>query len=218
MARPTRSIDQRLLEAQVAIDNSVSSPVILARRHPLRLRPGPPKSGACPVRRDDAAGGGAKAGVRRAVRGHCRRRSRVGHRRPRLQKDPQNQPRHLQRQRQSAGGARPQRQPQDKSGRLDQTGHYLLHEPAHHARPDRRHDPIRYTQAKLEAEAALVEAVVAASAAQDKERGEAQEATQLRDAKLDELDRWVSDYKAIATVALDELPQRLEQLGWVVAS
>ncbi len=78
--------------------------------------------------------------------------------------------------------------------------------------------PYSYDQAKLEAEAALVQAVIAANAAQKKERGEAQEATQSRDAKLDELDQWVSDYKAIAQVALDDSPQQLEQLGWVVAA
>ncbi len=64
----------------------------------------------------------------------------------------------------------------------------------------------------------LVRQVVVASAAQDKERGEAQEATLLRDAKLDELDQWVSDYKKIAQVAVSDSPQQLEQLGWVVAS
>ncbi len=78
--------------------------------------------------------------------------------------------------------------------------------------------PYSYDQTKLEAEAALVQAVVTASAAQDKERGEAQEATQARDAKLDELDQWVADYKVIAQVALADSPQQLEQLGWVAAS
>ena len=46
-----------------------------------------------------------------------------------------------------------------------------------------------YDKTKLQGEAALVQAVVEARAAQNKERGEAQEATQLRDAKLDELDQ-----------------------------
>ncbi|MGB4871842.1 MAG: hypothetical protein WBP47_17430 [Candidatus Promineifilaceae bacterium] len=77
--------------------------------------------------------------------------------------------------------------------------------------------PYGYDQTKLEAEAALAQAVVQARAEQNKERGEAQEATQLRDAKLDELDRWLADYKAIAEVALAASPQQLEQLGWVVA-
>ena len=73
-----------------------------------------------------------------------------------------------------------------------------------------------YDQAMLEAEAALVQAVVDANAAQDIERGEAQEATEARDAKLDELDEWVARYKQVAQLALEESPQQLEQLGWVV--
>jgi len=77
--------------------------------------------------------------------------------------------------------------------------------------------PFGYDQAQLEAEAALVEAVVQARATQNEERGEAQEATELRDAKLDELDRWLADYKAVAEIALAASPQQLEQLGWVVA-
>lgn len=75
-----------------------------------------------------------------------------------------------------------------------------------------------YDQAKLQAESDLVQAVVAARAAQNKERGEAQEATLSRDAKLDELDAWVSDYKVIAEIALADSPQMLEQLGWVVVA
>ena len=73
-----------------------------------------------------------------------------------------------------------------------------------------------YDQAKLEAEAALVQAVYDANAVQDKERGEAQEATLVRDAKLDELDEWVARYKQVAQLALEDSPQMLEQLGWVV--
>lgn len=73
-----------------------------------------------------------------------------------------------------------------------------------------------YDQTKLEAEAALVQAVSDASDAQDTERGQAQAATLARDAKLDELDQWLADYKAIAEVAFADSPQMLEQLGWVV--
>ena len=67
-----------------------------------------------------------------------------------------------------------------------------------------------YDQTKLEAEAALVQAVSDASDAQDTERGQAQAATLARDAKLDELDQWVAE------VAFADSPQILEQLGWVV--
>src|SRR5690606_13357311 len=78
--------------------------------------------------------------------------------------------------------------------------------------------PYGYPQAKLEAESALVAAVKTATDAQYKERGEAQQATKIRDAKLDELDQWVADYKKIATIALAGSPQQLEQLGWIVPS
>ena len=78
--------------------------------------------------------------------------------------------------------------------------------------------PYGYTQAKLEAESALVAAVKTAIDAQYKERGEAQQATKMRDAKLDELDQWLADYKKIAAIALAGSPQQLEQLGWIVPS
>jgi len=76
--------------------------------------------------------------------------------------------------------------------------------------------PYSYDQIKLEAESALVQAVADASDTQDTERGQAQAATLTRDAKLDELDQWVADYKAVAEVAFADSPQMLEQLGWVV--
>jgi len=75
-----------------------------------------------------------------------------------------------------------------------------------------------YDQPKIEAEYALVKAVQDASKVQDHERGEAQEATLARDAVLDELDEWMFDYKTIAEVAFADSPQILEQLGWVVKS
>ena len=76
--------------------------------------------------------------------------------------------------------------------------------------------PFSYDQTKLEAEAALVQAVSDASDVQGTERGQAQAATLARDAKLDELDQWLADYKAIAEVAFADSAQMLEQLGWVV--
>ncbi len=78
--------------------------------------------------------------------------------------------------------------------------------------------PYSYDQIKLEAENGLVNAVINARAVQSTERGQAQEATKARDAKMDELDRWIAEYKVVAEVALDESPQKLEQLGWVVPS
>ncbi len=78
--------------------------------------------------------------------------------------------------------------------------------------------PYGYDVLKFEAEYALVQATINAKTTQGIERGEAQHATKMRDAKVDELDRWLADYKVIAEVALEESPQLLEQLGWVVPS
>ena len=53
---------------------------------------------------------------------------------------------------------------------------------------------------------------------QEKEKGEAQAATQKRDAALDAMQDWLSDYLAIAKVALEEEPQLLEGLGMLQRS
>lgn len=50
------------------------------------------------------------------------------------------------------------------------------------------------------------------------EKGQAQEATRLRNEKLDELDDYTRELKAIAEIALEEQPQLLEKLGVVVRS
>jgi hypothetical protein len=69
------------------------------------------------------------------------------------------------------------------------------------------------TPAKLESGKAEVQALAAANSTQEKEKGEAQEATQKRDAALDALSDWISDFVAIARIALEPEAQLLESLG-----
>lgn len=74
------------------------------------------------------------------------------------------------------------------------------------------------TQVKLENGKILLEQAEAANAAQKKEKGEAQQATQERDQAMDNLEEWLSDFIVIARIALEEKPQLLEKLGIVEPS
>ena len=78
--------------------------------------------------------------------------------------------------------------------------------------------PYGYSKEKLEQESALVSQVVAKHLEQKKEIGEAQEATEVRDKTLDKLAQWISDFRAVAKVALEENPQQLEKLGILARS
>lgn len=74
------------------------------------------------------------------------------------------------------------------------------------------------TQVKLEAGKALLENTEIKNAVQEKEKGEAQQATKERDKATDELFEWLSDFIVIARIALEEKPQMLEKLGIFVQS
>ena len=76
----------------------------------------------------------------------------------------------------------------------------------------------RITKKMLSAAQAQVLEVEAKRNIQFKEKGEAQTATQLRDEALDELLDWMSDFIAIARIALEEQSQYLEMLGIVEPS
>jgi len=74
------------------------------------------------------------------------------------------------------------------------------------------------TPEQLAAGQAQVNAVEALAAAQKRETGEAQQATQARDGALEALDEWMDDFVAIARIALEENPQWLEKMGVLARS
>ena len=51
-----------------------------------------------------------------------------------------------------------------------------------------------------------------------KEKGETQVATQTKDAALAKIDDWMSEFFAVARIALEDQPQLLEVLGKTVRS
>ena len=71
-----------------------------------------------------------------------------------------------------------------------------------------------YTPESLASESVQVQAVTKANAAQENRKGAAQNAIQLRDASMDALDQWMSDFKTVASLALAENLQHLEKLGF----
>jgi hypothetical protein len=70
------------------------------------------------------------------------------------------------------------------------------------------------SQAKIEAGWNLVKSVEATNTVQEKEKGEAQQATIVRDQALEVLDDWLEDFETIAGIALADQPQLLESLGF----
>ena len=69
------------------------------------------------------------------------------------------------------------------------------------------------TKAKLKAGLGLVKDYETALRKQETEKGEAQAATKERDMAFDEMEDWLADYLAIARIALDDRAQYMEILG-----
>ena len=70
-----------------------------------------------------------------------------------------------------------------------------------------------YDSAKLEAEANLIRVVAGANTAQKQNKGSARQATDRRNAKLAELEAWLSNFRSIIRVALEDHPAWLKKLG-----
>lgn len=69
------------------------------------------------------------------------------------------------------------------------------------------------TEAKLREGQTAVVAVANLNAVQEKEKSDAQKATKSRDAALDALNDWYTEYRELARIALEDNAQRLEALG-----
>lgn len=75
-----------------------------------------------------------------------------------------------------------------------------------------------YSLEKLKQESDFLNLVVTKNQQQKKEMGEAQAATAAREKKIDDLAKWISNFKAVAKVALEDNPQQLEKLGILARS
>jgi hypothetical protein len=65
----------------------------------------------------------------------------------------------------------------------------------------------------LQAAQAQVEETLALKNVQEQEKGEAQEATQRRNAAIEAIDEWLADFKVVARLTLEDTPQLLETLN-----
>lgn len=75
---------------------------------------------------------------------------------------------------------------------------------------------LKITTAELNATMQLITNVEIARSAYLREKGESQDATQLKDKAFANLDDWMSEFYAVAKIALEDSPQLLESLGKLV--
>ncbi|MAT57722.1 MAG: hypothetical protein CMF23_07075 [Ignavibacteriae bacterium] len=72
------------------------------------------------------------------------------------------------------------------------------------------------TEEKLNEAHLLLQNITQLSAKQEKEKSEAQQATELRDKAIDEMNDWTSKFLKVARIAFEDDPQKLEALGIVI--
>ncbi len=75
-----------------------------------------------------------------------------------------------------------------------------------------------YPEDKLQSEYDMVKQVIAKELQQKQEKGESEQATRVRDQKLDQLAVFISEMRGIAKVALADTPDYLEKLGILARS
>lgn len=71
----------------------------------------------------------------------------------------------------------------------------------------------KITLEALTAAQTQVEQTLSLKNEQEREKGEAQDATQQRNAALENIDEWLTDFKVVARIALEDTPQLLEALA-----
>ena len=77
---------------------------------------------------------------------------------------------------------------------------------------------LKITKKDLTATNKLISELETARAEYQKEKGESQNATKAKDVAFAEIDDWMSEFYAVAKIALEDSPQLLEALGKTVKS
>lgn len=77
---------------------------------------------------------------------------------------------------------------------------------------------LKITPEDLTAGNTLINDLEAARAEYLREKGESQDATKIKDAAFAKMDDWMSEFYAVAKIALEDNPQLLESLGKLVRS
>lgn len=77
---------------------------------------------------------------------------------------------------------------------------------------------LKITEEEINGTIALISSLEEARAAYLREKGESQDATKAKDKAFAEIDDWMSEFYAVAKIALEDNPQLLESIGKFVRS